>query len=169
LTADSGGNFDPANPHTSSRTGRVDLTVPAGTKVARFATFASDYAPATDVDLFVYSVDSSGNLTLVNQSAGGTADESVTVADPGTYAVFVDLFTNPGAGPLAVKLHSWSVGAANAGNFTVSPASQAVTLGKPATVTASWTGLNPANHYLGVIDYRDGTNVLGSTIIAVKP
>ena len=169
LTADPNGRFDPANPAPSGRTGRVDLTVPAGTAIARFATFASDYAPGTDLDLYVYSVDASGNLTPVGQSASGTADESVTVTDPGTYAVFVDLFANPLPGPLAAKLHSWNVPPTNAGNLTVAPASQPVTLGKPATVTASWTGLSSTSHYLGLVSYSDGTNGVGETVIAVNP
>src|SRR5262249_6193083 len=128
-----------------------------------------DYAPGTDVDVFVYSVDDSGNLTEVALSAGGTADESVTLTEPGKYAVFVDLFNNPQPGALSVKLHSWAVPSAAAGNLTVSPASQPVTLGKPATITASWTGLNPGSRYIGLIGYSDGTNPLGVTVITVTP
>jgi subtilisin family serine protease len=169
LTADPNNPFDPANPATSARTGRVDLTVPAGTKLARFSTFAADYAPQSDVDMFVYAVDSAGNLTQVGQSAGSTADESVTLTDPGTYAVFVDLFNNPDTGPLAVKLHSWVVPASAAGNLTANPASQSVTLGKPATVTAAWTGLTQGSRYLGLIEFSDGTNPLGATVVSVKP
>lgn len=169
LTADPTKPFDPANPAATGRTGRVDITVPAGTKLARFATFASDYAPQTDLDMYVYAVDSAGNLTQVGQSAGGTADESVTLTDPGTYAVFVDLFNNPNTGPLAVKLHSWAVPPSAAGNFTATPASQAVTLGKPATVTAAWTGLTAGTRYLGLVEYSDGTNPLGATVVAVNP
>ena len=170
LTPDPSKPFDPANPATSGRTGRVDITVPAGTSLARFATFASDYAPGTDVDVFVYAEDGSGNiLGEVGQSAGGTADEAVTVTDPGTYAVFVDLFANPNPGALTVKLHDWIVPPTSAGNLTLAPASQAVTLGKPATVTASWTGLSPGSHYLGLVEFSDGTGALGATVIGVNP
>jgi subtilisin family serine protease len=169
LTADPAAPFDSSDPKTSDRTGRVDLTVPDGTALARFATFASDYAPGTDIDVYVYSVDSTGGLTLVRVSGSSTADESVTLAAPGTYAVFVDLFANPSTGALPVKLRSWNVPPTLSTGFAVSPASQPVTLGKPATVTASWTGLDPAHHYLGIVSYDDGTGDVGATVIAVNP
>jgi subtilisin family serine protease len=170
LTANPATPFNPGNPTTSSRTGRVDLTVPAGTKLARFSTLAADYATGTDIDIFVYSVDANGNIVAeVGQSAGGTAEESVEVTKPGKYAVFVDLFNNPGAGSLAVKLHSWAVGATNAGNFTATPASQSVSLGAAAKVTAGWTGLTAGKQYLGIVEYSDGTNTLGDTVVSVTP
>jgi subtilisin family serine protease len=170
LTADPSGSFDPNNPATSGRTGLVEVTVPAGSKLARFATFASEYATGTDVDLYVYAEDADGNLIAeVGQSAGGTADESVTVTAPGKYAIFVDLFANPGANPLTVSLHSWIVGASNAGNFTATPASQSVSLGGTATVTAGWSGLTAGSRYLGVVELSDGTTTLGSTIVSVTP
>jgi subtilisin family serine protease len=170
LTADPSKSFDPNNPAPSARTGLVELTVPDGSKIARFATFASEYAAGTDIDVYVYSEDASGNLVaLVGQSTGGTADESVTLTAPGRYAVFVDLFANPGPSPLAVKLHSWAVGASNAGNLTATPASQSVTLGGTATVTVGWSGLSAGSRYLGVVEYSDGTATLGSTIVSVTP
>jgi subtilisin family serine protease len=169
LTADPAKPFNPANPATSDRTGRVDLTVPAGAKLARFSTFAADYAAGTDVDMYVYSVDATGNLTEVGQSAGGTADELVDVAKAGKYAVFIDLFNNPGTGPLAVKLHNWVVGATNAGNFTATPASQSVSLGAATKVTAGWTGLTAGKRYLGIVEYSDGTSTVGNTIVSVTP
>jgi subtilisin family serine protease len=170
LSADPGAQFNPNNPRVTDRTGVVEVTVPAGTKLARFSTFGSDYAPGTDIDLYAYSEDGDGNLVAqVGQSAGNTADETITVTDPGTYAVFVDLFANPGTGPVDAQLHSWLVTGAATGNFTVSPASQPVTLGKTATVTASWTGLAAGRHYLGLVGYGDGTNALGSTVVSVTP
>jgi hypothetical protein len=170
LSGDAGKPFDPNNPQVTDRTGVVEFTVPAGTTVAKFATAAADYAVGTDLDVYVYAEDSSGNLVaFVGQSAGGTANESVTLTEPGKYAVFVDVFNNPAANPLDVKLHSWIVGGTNAGNLTLSPASQSVTLGGAATVTASWSGLTAGTGYLGVIEYSDGTNQVGSTILSVNP
>ena len=63
--------FQPAAPKAGPAAGKVTVTVPAGTKVARFATFAADYGPATDIDMFVYQA---GTSTLVGQSAGGDAN-----------------------------------------------------------------------------------------------
>jgi hypothetical protein len=176
LTADSGTNlalvqdvagFDPANPKAGPGTGEVDVTVPAGTKLARFSTFASDYPDLTDVDLFVYSKAASGALTLVGQSAGGTADESVDLTAAGNYAVFVDLFANPAGGTLTVKEHQWLVPASNAGNLTATPASQSVTTGGSASVTVGWSGLTAGTRYLGVREYSDGTSVVGDTALSV--
>jgi subtilisin family serine protease len=170
LSSDPGAPFNANNPQVTDRTGVVEITVPAGAKLARFSTFAAEYPAGSDIDLYAYSEDADGNLVAqVGQSAGGTADESITVTDPGTYAIFVDLFNNGGGNPLDVRLHSWTVTGANAGNFSVSPASQSVTLGKAATVTASWTGLAVGSRYLGVVEYSDGTNALGDTVVGVTP
>src|SRR4029079_4927804 len=46
--------FDPDDPRTSPRTGVVHLTVPDGTELARVATYAADFAPTTDIDLYAY-------------------------------------------------------------------------------------------------------------------
>jgi subtilisin family serine protease len=160
--------FNPNDPQTSPRTGVVHITVPDGAKLARVATFAADYVPMTDIDLYAYA-EEGGQLTeQVGQSSGGTADESITLPGPGTYAIYVDLFNNPGANPLNVQLHSWSVTGGPATNFTVSPASQSVTLGGSATVTASWSGLTAGRHYLGIVEYSDGTTVLDQTVVTVN-
>ncbi len=157
--------FDPTAPATGPGTGEYVVTVPAGTKVARFATFASDYPAGTDVDEYVFA-DTGSGFVQVGQSAGGTADESVTFTDPdpGTYVVFVDAFDLP-TQPMTVKGYSFLV--TGPGSLTATPASQAVTLGGTATVTAGWSGLTAGKHYLGIVEYGDGTNVIGSTLVAV--
>ena len=158
--------FDANDPQEGPGTALVEVTVPAGTTLARFETFAGDYAAGMDVDLYAYSEDTG---QLVGVSAGGTASETITLTDPGTYAVFVDLFANPAGTAIPVKLNTWNLGASNAGNFTVSPATQPVTLGGAATVTASWQNLTAGGHYLGLIQYTDGTNAVGATIVSVNP
>src|SRR5207247_2603785 len=83
------------------------------TKVARFATFAADYGPATDIDMFVYQA---GTSTLVGQSAGGDAQEAVTVTAPGSYDVYVVQFAlDPGVTEQDVKLNGFAVGPVAAG------------------------------------------------------
>ncbi|HEY6597361.1 MAG TPA: S8 family serine peptidase [Asanoa sp.] len=163
-----GNTFDPAAPATSANTGSVTVTVPDGTKAARFATYAADYPAGTDVDLFVYEQGAGGALTLVGQSAGGTAEESVTLTEPGTYVAFANLFATPDNNPATVRIHSYVVAPANAGNLTVTPASQPVTVGGAATVTAAWSGLAAGQRYLGVVDFGDGTQQVGSTLISVN-
>ena len=38
-----------------------------------------------------------------------------------------------------------------------------------ATVTLSWSGLAADTRYLGEVEYTDGTDSIGSTIVAVNP
>ncbi|MDG4822722.1 S8 family peptidase [Asanoa sp. WMMD1127] len=165
LTPNPATAFNVNAPATASDTVSVTVDVPAGTKVARFATFDADYPAGTDIDVFVYQQGANGALTLAGQSASGTSEESVTVTEPGTYVVFVDLFAAPSA--VDVKLDSWVVPSGNAGNLTVTPPSQPVTVGGAATVTASWSGLSAGQRYLGVVEYTDGTTILGTTNLLV--
>ncbi len=96
--------------------------MPAGSKLARFATFDADYPAGTDVDIAVVRQEPDGTLTPAGTSASGSSEESVTVTEPGTYVVSVNLFA--ASGQTNVKLDSWVVPPGNAGNLTVSPASQ---------------------------------------------
>jgi hypothetical protein len=160
FTADDTG-FDPNAPAESAGVKKLTVTVPAGTTLARFATFDSDLPAGTDVDLFVYSSD--GTLF---QSAGGTAEESVTLTAAGTYDIYVVLFAHQGAIP-TVKHHAFLVSDTNAGNLTVTPASQPATLAGKASVTFAWSGLATGSRYLGIVSYSDGTTTVGRTIVSV--
>ena len=53
--------------------------------------------------------------------------------------------------------------------MTVSPATQAVTTGTPVTATATWSGLLANTRYLGAVNFGDGTNSLGRTLVNVLP
>jgi len=159
-------SFNPAAPAVNPAVAKATVNVPAGTKVARFATFAADYGPMTDIDLFVYQA---GTNTMVGQSAGGSADEAATVTAPGSYDVYAVQFAlDPGVTEQDVKVNALVVGPTALGNFTVTPASQPAVLGGAASVTASWSGLTAGSHYLGVVEYGDGTSALGQTIVAVN-
>lgn len=170
LVTDTAG-FSIGAPAAGPGTEEIDFTIPAGTKLARAQTFAGDYPDGTDVDLYVYSKDSGGHLTLAGISASGSATEVVDLTAPGDYVAFVDLFANPNGttSPLDVSGYTFLVPAGNAGNFTATPASQAVSIGGAATVTLGWTGLTSGQHYLGLVEYGDGTNVIGQTTVAVNP
>jgi subtilisin family serine protease len=151
-------------PVESGSVKKVTVTVPAGTTLARFSTFDADVPAGTDVDMFVYPA---GNTsTQVASSAGGTAQESVTLTDPGSYDVYVHLFAATGAP--TVPQFTWVVPGAAAGNLTATPASQSVTTGTTAMVTLNWTGLAAGTRYLGAVGYSDGTNTIGQTIISVN-
>jgi Fibronectin type-III domain/Subtilase family/Bacterial pre-peptidase C-terminal domain len=145
------GAFDIDAPVADADTKVYHVTVPAGTKAARFSLDAGDNN--ADLDLFVYQ---SG--ALVSLSASGSADEQVTLLAPaaGTYDVYVNGFATPG-GSTTYALSNFVVPTADAGNLTVTDV--AVVTGVPATVQASWAGLDPAKRWLGVISYAGATDV----------
>ena len=88
----------------------------------------------------------------------------------GNYDIYVVLFAQPGGGSGAFDVHEHSfIVPAAASSLTATPATQSVTSAVPATVTIGWSGLAAGTRYLGVVDYGDGTNTIGSTIVAVTP
>jgi hypothetical protein len=157
--------FNPASPTTGAAVSKATVTVPAGSRYARFGTHGSDYADGTDVDVFVYQA---GTNTLVGESAGGTAQETVNLTAAGSYDVYAVLFAQPGGGQgdFDVTTHTYVVPDA-ASSLTATPATQSVTSAHTATVTAGWSGLAPGTSYLGVIDFGDGTTAIGSTVVSV--
>jgi hypothetical protein len=52
------------------------------------------------------------------------------------------------------------------GNLTATPTSQSVTLGTPTTVNLNWSGL-ASGRWLGNVNYSDGTNTIGSTLVSI--
>jgi subtilisin family serine protease len=150
------GPFDTNNPVVGAGTKVYHVTVADGTKAARFDLVSND--KTADLDLFVYK-----GGTLVALSASGSADERATLAAPasGTYDVYVNGFATPG-GSTSYALSNWVVPNSTAGNLNVSDGP--VTAGVPVTLTATWTGLDPAKRYFGVISYAGATNVTFITV-----
>jgi hypothetical protein len=160
-------SFSTSNPTVNPAVGKVTVTIPAGSKIGRVATFDGDYPGASglDLDLFAYRT---GTASLVGSSAGGTAEESITLP-AGTYDIYVVQFALPtGATETDVKHHGWAVGGTSAGNLTVTPASQTATIGGSAPVTAAWSGLTAGSRYLGVVEFGNGTAVVGRSILAIQ-
>lgn len=141
------GPFDTANPVAGAATKVYRVQVPVGTKAARFSEETT--VDTADLDMYVYR-----GGTLVALSASGAADEQVTLNNPaaGTYDVYVNGFTTPG-GATSYEISNFVVPAASAGNASVTPNPFAATTGVPQALTASWTGLNPAMRWFGVISY----------------
>jgi hypothetical protein len=149
------GAFDINAPVADADTKVYHVDVAAGTKAARFSLDSVD--DTADLDLFVYL-----DGDFVALSASGAADEEVTLLDPaeGSYDVYVNGFATPG-GSTAYGLANFVVGQADLGNLTLTPnpVPPPAELGDPSTVTGSWTGLDPAKRYFGVISY-DGSDVV---------
>lgn len=162
-----GAGFDPDAPAVSPRTAKLTVTIPAGTTVARHATFDADFAAGTDVDLYLYGA---GTTELVASSGGGTAEEQIQIENPpaGTYDLYVVLFgAAPGQTSVTVPTYLWNLDGQAKGNLTATPASQAVTAGTPVTVTAAWSGLTAGTRYLGRISYGDGSATAGGTYVLI--
>ncbi len=139
------GPFDITHPVVDADTDVYHVVVPAGTRAARFSLDAD--SNTDDLDLFVYKAG-----VLVDLSASGSGDEQVTLLDPdaGTYDVYVNGFAGVGA----YHISNFVVPATPAaGNGTVTPNPAPVTQGTPATLSANWTGLDPAKRWFGVINY----------------
>ena len=141
------GAFDNTAPVVDADTKVYHVVVPVGTRAARFSLDADDNT--MDLDLYVYK-----GGTLVDLSASGSGDEQVTLLDPagGTYDVYVNGFdTHGGTGPY--HLANFVVPGAANGNASVTPNPAPVTQGTPTTLTANWSGLDPAMRWFGVINY----------------
>ena len=149
------GAFDINAPVADADTKVYHVVVPVGTTAARFSLDSAD--DTADLDLFVYK-----GGTLVDLSASGSADEQVTMRDPadGTYDIYVNGFATPG-GSTSYGLANFVVSSADAGNLvlTPNPVPPPATLGDPATVTGTWSGLDPAKRWFGVISFA-GSDVV---------
>lgn len=165
--ATGGPGFDPAAPAVNAGVAKETVTIPAGTTVARHATFDADFAAGTDVDLYLYRA---GTSTLVASSGGGSAEERIQILNPpaGTYDLYVVLFgAAPGQTSVPAPTYLWALTGTAAGNLTATPASQAVQAGVPVTVTAAWTGLTAGQRWLGRVGFSDGTATGGATFVSV--
>lgn len=145
------GAFDFDNPAVDADTKRYEVVVPEDTVAARFSLDSVD--DTADLDLFVYL-----DGQFVDLSASGAADEQITLLHPvaGTYDVYVNGFATPG-GSTTYGLANFVVPPDDAGNATVTPDPVTVTTGEPVTLTASWSGLDPAKRWLGAISYSGTT------------
>ena len=144
-----------------------DVTVPGGTKVARFVADAGN--DAADLDLYVYRYNAAGTQleALVGQSATGSADEMVTLAAPraAKYLVVVEGYAAaPGESAIATTYDEYLVGATGLGSFHADPDPVPVVQGETTSYDAVWSGLEPGR-YLGMMEY---TGALSPTYVTVS-
>jgi len=163
-------NFDTDAPDSNQGIQVHDFTVASGTTLARFQLFDEFTDGNDDLDIYLYRVGDGGSLTLVGQSAGGTAAERIDVPTPsaGTYKLYVHGWQTDGTNAV-YTLFDWLVPSTAAGNMSVSSSTSSATVGGTATITVSWSGLTGGTKYLGRIGYRDGSGEIGSTIVSVNP
>lgn len=146
-----------------------NVTVAAGTQVARFALYDADTSgrasgASDDLDLIV--INSAG--TTVGSSGGATSNELITLMNPaaGNYKVCVIGYA-PNNGSATYTMSSWVVSPADVGgNLKVMMPSTAYT-GSTATAGASWSGLTVGKRYLGALQYVVSGAVQGTTLLEV--
>jgi subtilisin family serine protease len=163
-------NFDTSAPNSNQGIVVHDFNVATGTTLARFQLFDEFTDGEDDLDIYLYKVGTGGSLTLVGQSAGGTAAERIDVPTPaaGAYKLYVHGWQTDGTNAV-YTLFNWFVPSTAAGNLSVSSSTSNATVGGTANVTVSWSGLTAGTKYLGRVSYRDGSGEIGSTIVNVNP
>ncbi len=124
--------------------------------------------PSDDLDLWV--TDSSGNPVAASDTPSGAEQVTLSGLQPGaTYDVWVQAFAVADASqPFTLRKF---VSINRLSNFSISPASAAVTLGRRSSFTIRSTGLVPGTPYFGVIWWqRHDSNgpVIGGTVVTVK-
>lgn len=146
---------------------QANFTVPAGTTLARFALYDDDIGSSNDIDMQVFFFNGT-DFVFVGQSAGGTSEEEVNIANPtpGLYAVLViDFATAPGPTPFA--LFDYNLNGMDAGNTTLTLPAGAV-LGTTEAVTVDWTGLPADTRSLGILSHSDGVATIGQTEVLIN-
>jgi hypothetical protein len=154
------GPFDVTAPAADADTAAREVTVPAGTDVARFASTSG--AAGDDVDLYVYR-----DGTLLEGSTGSSPEAEVTLTDPvpGSYTVYVHAASAENGSATAGTLQTWVVPGSGAAPVTLSTDAVGFAPGQRFRYSASWVGLDPATRYLGVLTYGD---TAARTLLAVN-
>lgn len=142
--------------------------IPAGTIIARFATFDEFTSNENDdVDLHIFGP----NDEIIASSFNNVATEQIELLNPaeGTYSLFVHGYDIPDEAPAitptTVTLFEWVVGADN-NNMTVS-APSSVSIGDIIDVQVNWLGLISPELYLGAITHERDGEVIGVTVIEI--
>jgi len=136
------------------RSDRWVIEVPDGTSLGHFVLDGAD--SAADLDLHLSSFDSAQQLIPWADSATPSSHEEIDIAGlpANRYVLDVDFFS--GVGDLDYTLTSYVLGSStNEGALTVTPETLHTTLGEPATVGVSWSGLEPGMSYFGTVGFGD--------------
>ena len=143
-----------------------EVTIPAGTMLARFSLFNDDTEGGADSDLDLIVVNPANGLA---SSGNGGSNEKVELLNPaaGTYKVCVVGY-DPVGTSAQYKLSSWVLqpNVIN-GNFKASLPGFAY-IGGTATVSMSWSDLAAGKRHLGVLRYLLNGVTQGNTVVEVN-
>jgi subtilisin family serine protease len=145
----------------------MNVTIPAGTVVAKFALRDADVGTAGDDHDMILLSPSGASVYSGNDGS----NEAVQIASPaaGNYKVCVVLYGSS-ATSSTFKLSSWIVTPADVGgNFNVMLPSQVYAAGT-STVGMAWSGLTPGKRYMGAVQFLDLSGVAqATTVLSVNP
>ncbi|TAP43754.1 S8 family serine peptidase [Arthrobacter sp. S39] len=136
-----------------------EVTVPAGSPLAKFSVYSSD--EAADFDMVVFNP---AGQALLAQTA--SASESISVPNPaaGVYTIFVNLYASPNGQPTKASVDAAVLGA-NVGNATVTPNPLRLGNGQAGVVKLQWKDL-AAGSYIGRVTFA-GSSVPTFVSVAV--
>jgi Subtilase family/Fibronectin type-III domain/PA domain/Peptidase inhibitor I9 len=169
--------FDTTKPDDAVAKGTATLsefTTPADARLIRFQTFQSDSTSTVhDLDMFVYrAAPGSSTYALIATSGGPDANEVVTSTSTGsltegaTFKVYILGCGVDGSG--GFTLFAWALTGTPSNAFTQAPTATAVSVGQTVPLTFGWQNLPTGNRYLGRVQYKNPSTVIGQTIIGVS-
>lgn len=138
-----------------------EVTVPAGSPLAKFSVYSSD--ESADFDMVVFNP---AGQVLLAQTA--SASESISVPNPaaGVYTIFVNLYASPNGQPTKASVDAAVLGA-NVGNATVTPNPLRLGNGQSGMVNLQWKDLAEGS-YIGRVTFA-GSSMPTFVSVAVTP
>ncbi|MFX0537915.1 cell wall-binding repeat-containing protein [Ornithinimicrobium sp. Y1847] len=145
----------------------IPIEVPAGTAAIRVELWEDDWTPE-GLDLDLYLATPAGSV--VAQSGNEGSDEVVTFEAPqaGTWLVAINYWDGAAGAQADGLLHVYLPNE-DEGNLTVTPNPATVQSGEPTDLTATWSGLDAALRYFGVIGYDMGDGEVATTLVTIVP
>ncbi len=155
--------FDPADP-TGTAAIPIDATDSAFLRLALSTENLVPANPNVDLDLYLY--DSAGNQ-VASSTAGGTAELIEVFPADTSYTLYVHGWQTAGS-DVAFEVQTWSVPATpGTGALVIEDAPTTVTIGQQATITASWSGLDPGQDYVGAVAHANSDGLIGLTLVEI--
>ena len=155
--------FDPADPAGTAAIA-IDTSDSAFVRLALSTEHLDPANPDIDIDL--YLVDSGGNLVAASTS-GGTNEQIDFFPEDSSYTLFVHGWQTVGL-TVAFEVQSWSVPATpGTGALTVDGAPSTVTVGQQEVLTASWSGLDAGQAYVGAVAHANDGGLIGLTLVEI--
>ncbi len=142
------------------------ITIGEDVELLRVAVFDEEISVAgTDMDIFLE--DAEGELVAFSGSPGSDEAFTVEAPEPGEYTLYVDYWNGEAGESAQVPTHVWALTGADEGNLTVTPDSTSVTIGQEETLVFAWDGLQSGSRYLGAVNYVNGDEQVGRTLVSI--